>query len=79
MMTIIKESLQYIRIESYKVPSRVEYTLKRKNMGHISKFQFRAVCIQSKEHTNLFSNISTLIILSKNRLRKIHVEVTQYL
>ena len=28
----------------------------KKDMGHISKFQFRDVCIQSKEHTNLSSN-----------------------
>ena len=56
MMAIIMESLQYIRLESYKVPSRVENTLKRKNMSHISKFQFRDVCIQSKEDTNLSSN-----------------------
>ena len=32
------QSLQYIRLESKKVPSRVESTLKRKNMGHISNF-----------------------------------------
>ena len=38
MMTIIMQSLQYIRLESQKVPSRVENTLKRKNMGHISNF-----------------------------------------
>ena len=61
--------------------------LKRKEMGHVSKFQFRDVCIQSKEHricvqiniSPFSTHISTLIILSKNKLKKIHVQVTQYL
>ena len=83
MMTIIMESLHYIRLESLKCSFKSREHAQKKEHGpyfEVSVFRVKniRICLQINI-SSFLPIISTLIILSKNKLKKIHVQVTQYL